>query len=133
LNLPEFLEYDLTFFLLVVCIAFFGYLAYRSKNLRSFQLQISVFILIWTVGELANVLISNDMIFLPRSMYELGYEIHLGSMIFFGVFLYSRYYYSNKRGRQLIENVEIEDYNPGSERKSDYNNFQDVSSSEKKS
>ena len=63
-------------------------------------------------GELANVLLENAIITVPRFMEEIGYEIHLGSMIFFGVFLYGRYYYSSKRGRRLIENVEIEDYHP---------------------
>jgi membrane associated rhomboid family serine protease len=112
IGISDFLEYDLTFILLIGCIALFGYLAFRSKNIRSFQFQISIFILIWITGELANVLLYNGIITLPTSMQEIGYEIHLGSMIFFGVFLYSRYYYSTKRGKQLIENVEIEEYHP---------------------
>jgi hypothetical protein len=112
-DFSEFLEYDLTFILLVGCFALFGYLAFRSKNVRSFQFQISIFILIWITGELANVLIYNKIISLPSSLEEIGYEIHLGSMIFFGVFLYARYYYSRKRGKELIENVEIgEEYHP---------------------
>jgi membrane associated rhomboid family serine protease len=112
IGISDFLEYDLTFILLIGCIALFAYLAFRSKNIRSFQFQISIFILIWITGELANVLLYNGIITLPTSMQEIGYEIHLGSMIFFGVFLYARYYYSTKRGKQLIENVEIEEYRP---------------------
>ena len=112
IGISDFLEYDLTFILLLACIALFGYLAFRSRNIRSFQFQISVFVLIWITGELANVLLYNGIIILPTSMQEIGYEIHLGSMIFFGVFLYARYYYSTKRGKQLIENVEIEEYRP---------------------
>jgi hypothetical protein len=63
-------------------------------------------------GELANFLLENGIIVVPSYMEEIGYEIHLGSMIFFGFFLYGRYYYSSKRGRKLIDNVEIEDYHP---------------------
>ena len=112
IGISDFLEYDLTFILLIGCIALFAYLAFRSKNIRSFQFQISIFVLIWITGELANVLLYNGIIILPTSMQEIGYEIHLGSMIFFGVFLYARYYYSTKLGKQLIENVEIEEYRP---------------------
>jgi membrane associated rhomboid family serine protease len=111
-EISDFLSYDLTFFLLLACIALFGYLTFRSKNVRSFQFQISIFVLIWILGELANVLLYNGIISLPMSLQEIGYEIHLGSMIFFGIFLYARYYYSRKRGRELIENVEIEEYHP---------------------
>lgn len=112
MQIQFFLEYDLTFFLLLICVALFGYLAIRSRNVRSFQFQISIFVLIWTIGEFANVLLFNGVIYLPYSFEEVGYEIHLGSMIFFSVFLYSRYYYSRKRGKHLIENVETEDYQP---------------------
>ena len=108
----NFLEYDLTFVLLLFCIALFGYLAFKSRNARSFQFQISIFILIWIMGELANVLIYGGVIYVPYAYDEIGYEIHLGSMIFFSIFLYGRYYYSSKRGHQLIDNVEIEDYHP---------------------
>lgn len=113
INLDTLLEYDLPFVLLLACISFFGYLAMRSRSIRSFQFQISIFVLIWTIGELINILIYNDIIYLPYSELEIGYEIHLSSMIFFGVFLYARFYYSRKRGKQLIDNVEIEDYFPG--------------------
>jgi hypothetical protein len=112
INISDFLEYDLTFILLLACLALFSYLAFRSKNVRSFQFQISIFVLIWIIGELANVLLNNGIISLPSWLEEIGYEIHLGSMIFFGVFLYARYYYSTKRGKELIENVEIDEYDP---------------------
>ena len=102
----DFMEYDLTFVLLLICISIFGYLAFRSKNVRSFQFQISIFILIWIAGELANVLLENGILNLPPSMSEIGYEIHVSSMVFFGIFLYSRYFYSSRRGKQLIEDIE---------------------------
>ena len=127
-ELSIFLEYDLTFILLLMCAVLFGYLAIKSRNIRSFQFKISILILIWMAGELVKVLLENGIISMPRFMEEIGYEIHLGSMIFFGVFLYGRYYYSSKRGRKLIENVEIEDYHP-----SPPDEVGDTSPSEKKS
>lgn len=124
----DFMEYDLTFLLLLVCFVIFVYLAAKSRNVRSFQFQISVFIIIWMMGELANVLLENGVISVPSYAAEIGYEVHLGSMIFFGVFLYGRYYFSSKRGRKLIENVDIEDYHPVTPEE-----FGEGSSSEKKS
>ena len=112
ISLSIFLEYDLVLFLLLCCVVVFGYLAAKSRNIRSFQFQISVFILIWTAGEIANVLLYNGIISVPYSLQEVGYEIHLASMVFFSVFLYVRYYYSTRRGKELIENVEVEEYHP---------------------
>jgi hypothetical protein len=111
-SLPVFLKYDLVLILLLCCIVLFGYLALKSRNLKSFQFQISVFILIWISGEIANVLLYNEIISLPYALQEIGYEIHFGSMVFFAIFLYARYYFSTGRGKQLIENVEIEEYHP---------------------
>ena len=103
-----FLEYDLTLILLIACIILFGYLALRSRNARSFQFQISIFILIWIVGEVANSLAENNLIQLPQSEQALGYEIHVASMVFFGFLLYARYFYSRRRGRELIEGIQGE-------------------------
>lgn len=130
-SVSDFFEYDLTLILLLVCIVIFGYLAWRSRTIRSFQFQISIFILIWISGELVNFLLYNGIISLSSSMGEIGYEIHLGSMIFFSVFLYVRYRYSIKRGRQLIENVEIEEYHPPIGEMA--NQIDELSSNEKKS
>lgn len=112
IDILDFFEYDLTFVLLLGCVPLFGYLAYRSKSVRTFQFQISIFILIWIAGEMINVMWRNGLISLSGPLRAIGYEIHLGSMIFFSVFLYARYYYSSRRGKQLIENVEIEEYRP---------------------
>ncbi len=120
IGLTDFMEYDLTLVLLLVCISVFGYLAFRSKNVRTFQFQISIFILIWIAGELANVLLENGVISVPTSMSEIGYEIHVSSMAFFGIFLYARYFYSSRRGKELIEDIEVsksQGYDEGSSEK----------------
>jgi hypothetical protein len=105
-SLTNFLEYDLTFVLLVFALAIFGLLAFRSRNIRSFQFQISVFLAIWILGELINVLVDNGFFALSSSMQNVGYEIHLLSMIFFAVLLYARYYYSRRRGMTLMDNIQ---------------------------
>jgi bacteriorhodopsin len=117
IDVPDALEYGLTLVLLVVSVAIFGYLAVRSRSVRSFQFQISVFVLIWMLGEIVNVLLQQGIVVLPGALQELGYEIHLSSMVFFGAFLYTRYYYSRRRGKRLVENVEVEGYDPEIERR----------------
>jgi hypothetical protein len=66
-----FLEYDLTFVLLLFSVLIFGLLAWRSKNVRTFQFQISIFILIWISGELVNVLAENGYLSLSSSMQSI--------------------------------------------------------------
>jgi membrane associated rhomboid family serine protease len=100
-----FLQQDLTLILLFASIGIFGYLAARSRNVRTFQFQISIFILIWIAGELANVFLETGIIVVPASLQEIGYELHVASMVFFAVFIYARYVYAYRRRREIIEDL----------------------------
>jgi len=101
--LNVFFQQDLTLILLIVCIGIFGYLALISRNIRSFQFQISIFILIWIAGELANILLQTGSIVLPTSLQQIGYVLHVCSMVFFAVFIYGRYVYAYRRGREILD------------------------------
>ena len=52
-----------------------------------------------------NVLLQNGIIYLPYSEYELGYELHLMSMIFFGALLWMRYFVSSAKGKKLEDDI----------------------------
>ena len=101
--LNVFLQQDLTLILLVVSTGIFGYLAVKSRNLRAFQFQISVFVLIWISGEVANVLIQTGIVVFPAFLQEIGYELHVASMVFFAFFIYARYLYAYRRGREILD------------------------------
>ena len=104
-SLDNFLQYDLTLALLLVCLGFFGFLALRSRKISSFQFQLSVFVAIWTIGEMTNVFLQNGVISLPYSEYLLGYEVHLLSMVFFGALLWFRYILSSAKGKKLEDDI----------------------------
>ncbi len=88
--------------LLIAALAIFVWLAAMAKSIRSFQFQISIFIIIWIVGEIADKLHNAEIISIP-AFHDLGAYIHLGSMAFLGIMLWARYYYSYKSGRKMID------------------------------
>jgi Na+/proline symporter len=96
----------LTLFLLLVSLIIFFWLAVKSHSIRSFQFQTSVFIAIMVVGGIMELLSNNGIIQLPSSLHELGFLIHVGSMIFFSLMIWLRYYTSKKSGRRMIEEIQ---------------------------
>jgi len=94
-----------TIILLLAALSLFVWLAAtQSKKIRSFQFQLSVFIIIWIVGDLINILQNNGVI-LVSSLKSVGGEVHLVSMFFFSVMLWLRYYYSERSGKRMVENL----------------------------
>src|SRR5919198_3344160 len=89
-----------TLILSLIPLAIFVWLAARSKNIRAFQFQISIFIAIYILGEI----IENNRIaafsILPP---DIGPQIHVGSAIFFTIMVWFRFYYAEKSGKRMIE------------------------------
>ncbi|TLX91042.1 MAG: hypothetical protein E6K93_05480 [Thaumarchaeota archaeon] len=96
----------LTLFLLFGSLIIFALLAVKSKTIRSFQFQISVFIAIMVVGELIELLSNNGLMKLPSAFDGLGFLIHVGSMIFFSLMIWLRYYSSKRSGKKMIEEIQ---------------------------
>ena len=90
--------------LLSIAIIIFSMLAIKSKNIKSFQFQISIFVVIWIIGETVGILQEHGVIGL--AVEDLGMQIHLGSMVFLSCMLCLRYYYSKKGGKKMIESIE---------------------------
>ena len=93
-----------TVILLFVALAIFGHLAIRSRNIRNFQFQISMIVLVWITSEITKNLIESSELdlFLPR---DLGLWIHLVSMIAISITFWLRFYYSKRAGRRFIDEV----------------------------
>ncbi|HET8793495.1 MAG TPA: hypothetical protein VFM31_06860 [Nitrososphaeraceae archaeon] len=98
---------DITFTLSLISLIIYVFLAFRSKSIKSFQFQISIFIAVYILGQL----IENNRIhlFLTLPPY-IGQQIHVGSAIFFTIMMWIRFYYAEKRGKKMIES-DIDDYN----------------------
>jgi hypothetical protein len=90
-----------TLILSLIPLAIFIWLAVRSKNIRAFQFQISVFIAVYIIGEIIeNTKIVAFSILPP----DFGSQIHVGSAIFFTIMIWFRFYYAEKSGKKMIEN-----------------------------
>lgn len=97
---------NITTALLFVALGIFVWLAVLSKNIRTFQFQISIFIIIWILGEIAGILRDSGIISLSVLQGDVGLEIHVVSMFFFSMLLWVRFYYSQRSGRRMIEGVD---------------------------
>jgi len=97
----EVLSHEVILVLLSSALAIFGVIALKSRKIASFQFQISIFILIWIVGELADLL--QDLGLLMTINDELGMQVHLLSMIFFSIMIWIRFLYSRRKHRKIVD------------------------------
>lgn len=95
------LTHEVILGLLIVALGIFAVVAARARSIRSFQFQIAVFIMVWIVGEMVDVL--QDLQLLSAFDEGLGMQIHLASMVFFSIMIWLRYYYSKTRGRKIVD------------------------------
>jgi hypothetical protein len=85
-----------TIILLLAALSIFVWLAARSKKIRSFQFQISIFIIIWVLGQVAGALQDKGIIVLSPLQGDIGLEIHVVSLAFFSIMIWLRFYYSHR-------------------------------------
>ena len=94
---------NITIILLLIALGIFVWQVSRSKSIRSFQFQISIFLVVWILGEIVGSLEDNGIIVFPALQGNIGLEIHVVSMVLFGLMLGLRFYYSERSGRKMIE------------------------------
>jgi hypothetical protein len=82
-------------------LAIFGWVTVRYRNIRNFEFQICVFIIVYIVGE-----IMEDYASLVTSLPYIGSEIHIVSAIFLAIVLWLRLYYVRRSGRKMIDKLE---------------------------
>ncbi len=97
---------NITIILLLIALGIFVWQVSRSKSIRSFQFQISIFLVVWILGEIVGNLEDNGIILFPVLQGNLGLEIHVVSMVLFGLMLWLRFYYSERSGKRMIEDVD---------------------------
>jgi hypothetical protein len=96
----------LSIILLFIALSIFICLAIRSKGITNFnfQFQISLFIIIWILGEIIGILQEyKTLIFawLP----DISLQIHLLSMIFLSVILWIRFLNSKRGQKRIIDDI----------------------------
>ena len=98
----------LTIILLFIALSIFIWLAVRSRGITTFQFQISIFIVIWILGEIVGVLQEYQMVLLSpffNWLPDISLQIHLSSMIFLSVMLWIRFYHLERRQKKLIDDL----------------------------
>jgi hypothetical protein len=100
---------SITIMLLLAALGIFVWLAARSKNIRSFQFQLSIFIIIWIVGDMVSILHDNGIVGFSALQSNLGSGIHVLSMVFFSMMLWLRYYYSERSSKKMFEDLQLPD------------------------
>lgn len=94
---------SLTLYLLIGALSIFVWLTIRSMNIRTFQFQISLFIIIWIIGEIVDLLQrQNLLLFLS---HETGMKIHVLAMAIFSAMLWIRFYLSVKQGKKIKDSL----------------------------
>ena len=97
---------NITIILLLIALGIFVWQISRSKSIRSFQFQISIFLVVWILGEIVGNLEDNGIIVFPALQGNIGLEIHVVSMVLFSLMLWLRFYYSERSGKKMIEDVD---------------------------
>ncbi len=95
---------NFTLYLLFAGLGIFTWLALRSHSAKSFQFQISVFLLIWIMGEFVTTL--HEIGLFNYEFHDLGMQIHLVSMILFASIIFVRFYYSHRAGHKILESLD---------------------------
>jgi hypothetical protein len=94
----------LTLVLLVVALGIFAWLAVKSRSVRSFQFQLSLFIVIWIAGEIVDLLHEQDATLLPY--HNAGLYVHVLAMGLFSAMLWTRFYLSRKSGKKMADSMQ---------------------------
>jgi hypothetical protein len=92
-----------TLVILFTSLAIFGWLAVRYRNIRSFEFQISIFIIIYIIGEIIEDY--NKMPFFSVFPY-IGSQTHLVAAVFLSIILWIRLYSARQSGRKIVDKIE---------------------------
>jgi hypothetical protein len=91
---------DITFILSLIPLVIFVWLAVRSKSIKTFQFQISIFIAVYILGEIIE---NNRIAIFSVLPPDIGSQIHIGSAIFFTIMIWFRFYYAEKSRKNMVE------------------------------
>ena len=95
---------SLTLDLLIIALGIFVWLSARSRSIRSFQFQISVFISVWITGEIVDLL--QEEYALSFLSYNTGMYVHVSAMTLFSAMLWVRFYLSQRSGKKMADTLE---------------------------
>jgi len=94
----------ITLIILFMSLAIFGWLTVRNRNIRSFEFQITVFIIVYIIGGI----IEDYKIPSLSSIPYLGSQIHIVSAVLLAIIVWLRLYSVRKSGKMIdkLESVQ---------------------------
>jgi len=93
----------LTTALFLLSLGIFVMLSIKSKTIKSFQSQISIFVGVYVAGEILELNAIQTITGLPA---EIGSQLHVAATIIITVVLWSRLIYSDRIVKKLVERDE---------------------------
>lgn len=87
--------------MLTIALILFLVLAIKAKTIRSLQVQLSIFLIIWTVAELLRALLVIRVISATAQNELIGLEIHTVAMLAFGFFMIFRFYRIASKAKEI--------------------------------
>ena len=104
-NILNFLQ-NLTLPMLLISLCIFLWIVFKSRSIKTFQSQISIFVIIWIIGETVSTLQENELLYISQNLRNLGLQIHVISMIFFSIMIWLRFSYFQKSQHRLVDNFD---------------------------
>ncbi|HET7147273.1 MAG TPA: hypothetical protein VFI73_02130 [Candidatus Nitrosopolaris sp.] len=94
----------ITLIILFSSLVIFGWLTVRNRNIRSFEFQITIFVIVYTIGEIIEDYKIPSLLSLPH----IGSEIHIVSATLLAIMLWLRLYSARRSGKMIdkIESIE---------------------------
>jgi hypothetical protein len=93
----------LTIIVLLATIAIFGFLTARYRNIRRFEFQLSIFILLYIIGEIFEVY---KFPILSTSLPYIGPQFHITAALFLAIMLWLRLYSGRRNEYKMIDKFE---------------------------
>lgn len=93
---------NITSLLLFVSLIIFIWLTIKSKNIKRFQFQLMIFILMYFIGQVIEN--NGKSVFFLMLPQDFGSQIHVFAAAYFTVVMLFRFYYANPRKRKIIDN-----------------------------
>jgi hypothetical protein len=93
----------LTIIMLLMTLAIFGLITTRYRNIRRFEFQIFIFILLYIIGEIFEVY---KFPILSTSLPYIGPQLHITVALFLAIMLWLRLYSSRRNEYKMIDKFE---------------------------
>ncbi len=93
---------NITSVIILIPLIIFIWLTIKSKNIKSFQFQLMVFILMYFIGQIIEN--NNDNVFFLMLPKDFGSQIHVIAAAFFTIMILFRFYYANPIKKKMMDN-----------------------------